>query len=484
MNLVVFSPSAFPQEQARFNNSVSPTMFGASSQLQATQASPQQPLPGQRVITPATVANLLNPAAGSASVNATVMDTLVDSTSQETQVELLRQNDHCSGRINESTGQGSLTQLPMIPPAAQTVESQFAATEHGVPGINTSLAIASVDDPEGGVRSYSVLPVENEGVGLPNMDMVCGDIKLGAWGNDSGRHFDGLLPPLPVDHEKQRYPEVVSDFGDKAFFNEQEISLFSDLGAYLSMEEIKLLLSDGPCFRIGVNELITPAVGTLFESVSSSSEPGANCESAANNNDTGYMLNAESVDGSTIEPMPQVIKDLPSVCSFPAFPVMLTDSAENAQQRIPDTQDRERPGSAKRQLNRTTKKKSLQLRNPGRFILGFLLEELSLPDDKRIIHWVSKELGVFSKEHHVNHELARRWGVRKKNKKMTYESLHRAIRCNYGKKGKAGNIEHLVFGIDGQSPPNAASPLYQFNMSSVSVKALFNLSKKSCVIDE
>lgn len=475
MDLVVFLPSTFPQAQARFDNSVKPPMLGASSQLQATQAFPQNPLPGQRVITPATVASLLNPvAAGSASVNTSVMDTLVESTSQETLVESLRQCDPCSGRINESTGQGSLTQSPMILPAAQTVESRFSAAEYDGPGINTSPAIASVDDPEGEIGSYSVLPVENVGFGLPNTDMIPGNLQLGVRVGDTGRYFEAL-------HEQQRYSEVVSDFGDKAFsavFDERQMSLMPGLGTYPSMEEVRLMLSDGPSFRIGMNELTTPEGDTLFRLVSSSSEPSTNSESAANNDDTGYVLKAESIADLRMEPVAQVIVDLPSVCGSPAFPAMLADRDESGQQHIPNTQDRKRSGSANRKLNRTTEKKSCQLSNPGRYILGFLLEELNLPDEKRIIHWEIEERGIFRKDQYVNHELARRWGVKKKNKKMTYESLHRAIRSNYGKKHESGNIKHLVYGIDGQSSVNSTSPLYQFNLSSVTVKELISLCKK------
>ena len=428
MNLVGFSPSALPQGQASFNDSVNPLMFGVSSQLQSTQASPQNPLPGQRVITPATVANLLNPvAAGSASVNARVMDTLVEST--DTLVESLSQCAPCSGRINESTGLGSLTQLPMMLSAAQTVESRFSAAEYDGLNINASPVIASVDDLEGEIGSYS---------------------------------------------------EVVSDFGDKAFsalFDEREIPLIPGLGTYPSMEEVKLMLSDGPHFRVGMNELITPEGGTLFGWVSSSSEPVTSFESAANDDDTGYVLKAESIADPRMEPVPLAIEDLPSVCSSPAFPALL---AETGQQRIPDTQDRKSPGSANRELERTTKRKGGQFSNPRRYILGFLFEELNLPDDKRIIHWVNKKLGIFRKDLWVNHELARRWGLNKKNENMKYENLHRAIRSNYEKDGKdgkdgKGNLKHLVYGIDGQSPLNPRSPLYQFNMSSVSVKAIISL---------
>ena len=477
MNSVVFSPSSFPQVQARVDNSVYQPMSGASSQLQAMQASPQNPLPGQRVITPATVANLLNPA-GSASVNTSVMDTLVESTSQETLVESLRQCDPCSGRINESTGQGSLTQLLMMLPAAQTVESRISAAEYDGPDINTSPAIAPVDDPEGEIGSYSVLPVENVGVGLSITDTIPGNLQLGVRNDDTGRYFEALIQAL---HEQQRYSEAVSDFGDKTFsalFDERQMSLMPVPGTYPLMEEVRLMLSDGPHFRIGMNELTTPEGDALFRLVSSSSEPSTNSESAANNDDTGYVLRAESIADSRMEPVPQVIEDLPSVCGSPAFPAMLADRAGIGQQRIPDTQDRESPGSAKRNLSGTTKKKCLQFGNPGKFILGFLLEELNLPDEERIIHWVNQELGIFRKDQDANLELTRRWGIRKKNKKMTYQSLHRAIRSNYKKEHVAGNIKHLVFGIDGKSPVNPMSPLYQFNMSSLIVKTLFSIYKK------
>lgn len=476
MNLVVFSPPAFPQEQARCNNSVSPTMFGASSQLQATQAFPQNPLPGHRVITPAMVSNLLNPvSAGSASVNTSVMGTLVESTSQETLVESLRQCDPCSWMINESTGQGSLTQLPTTLPAAQTVESRFSAAEYDGPG---SLAIASVGDPAGDIGSCSVLPVENVGVGLPNTRMIFGN--LGEMVGNTGRYFEAL-------HEQQQYSEAVSNFGDEAFsavFDERQMSLILGLGNCPSLEEIRLMLSNGPPFRIGMNELTMPGGGTLFRPVSSSYEPSTNSESPANNDDTGYVLQAESLADSRMEPVPQVIEDRPSVCRSRALRAMLAERSKIRLKRIPDTQDRKRPKSANRKLNRATRKKNFQLNNPGRYIVGFLLEELSLPDDKRIIHWVNQELGIFKKDQCVNNELARRWGVRKKNKKMTYESLHRAIRCNYEKKHQAGNLKHLVYGIDGESPSNPASPLYQFNMSSVTVKEIINSYKKNNLVGQ
>lgn len=476
MNLVVFSPSAFPQAQARFDNSVNPPVFGASSRLQVTPASPQNPLPGQRLITPATVANWLNPvAAGSASVSTSVMDTLVDSTSQETLVESLRQCDPCSWIINDSTGQGSLTQLPMTLPAVQTVESRFSAAEYGGPGINSYPAIASVDDPEGGIESYSVLPVENVGVGLPNTVMISGNHQLGERVGDTGRYFEAL-------HEQQQYSEMVSGFVNKPFsavFDQGQMPFVPDLFAGPSLEELMLMLSDGPPFRVGMDMLSTPEGDTLFRSVSSSSEPGTNSEPAAHNDDTGYVPAVESIAKSRLEPVPRVIEDLPSVCSSLALPAMLADTAESGQQRIPDTQDRKSPGSANRKVNRTTKKKNCQLSNPGKYILGFLLEELNLPDDKRIIHWEIQERGIFRKDQHINHELARRWGIKKNNKNMKYESLHRAIRSNYGKKHEAGNLKHLVFGIDGQSPVNTTSPLYQFNMSSVAVKEHISLCKKN-----
>lgn len=484
MNLVVFSPSAFPQAQARVDNSVKPPMFGAFSQFHATQASPQNPLPGQRVITPATVANLLNPvAAGSASVNTSVMDTLVESTSQETLGESLRRCDPCSGRINESTGQGSLTQLPMILPAAQTVESRFSAAEYGGPGINTSAAIASVDDPEGAIGSYSVLPVENVGVGLPNTVMIPGNLQLGIRNDDSGRYYDTLIQAL---HEQQRYSEAVSDFGDtplSAVFDQRQMSLMPVPGTYPSMEEVRLMLSDGPHFRIGMNELTMPEGDTLFRLVSSSSEPSTNSGSAVNN-DTGYELKAESIAHSRMEPVPQVIEDLPSVCSSPAFPAMLADRAGSGQQRIPDTQDRKSSESANWKLNRMSAKKIRQLSNSGRYIIGFLFEELNLPDEERIIHWVIEDRGIFSKAQHINKQLANRWGKKKNNENMKYESFHRAIRSNYGNKHKAANIKHLVFGIDGKSPANSTSPLYQFNMRSQVVKNLFSLYKERIVQDE
>ncbi len=476
MNLVVLSPSAFPQAQARFDNSVKPPMFGASSQLQPTLASPQNPLPGQRVITPAAVANRLNPvAAGSASVCTSVMDTLVDSTSQETPVESLRQCDPCSWRINDSTGQGSLTQLPMTLPAVQTVESRFSAAECGGPGINSYPTIASVDDPEGGMESYSALPVENVGVELPNTVLISGNHQLGERVGDTGRYFEAL-------HEQQQYSEMVSGFVNKPFsavFDHGQMPFKPDLFAGPPLEELMLMLSDGPPFRIETDKLTTPEGDTLFRSVSSSSEPGTNSELAAHNDDTGYVLTVESIANSKLEPVPEVIEDLSSVCSSLALPALLADRAEIGQQRIPDTQDRKSRGSANRKVNRTTKKKSCQLSNPGKYILGFLLEELNLPDDKRIIHWEIQERGIFRKDQHINHELARRWGIKKNNKKMKYESLHRAIRCNYGKKHEAGNLKHLVFGIDGQSPVNSTSPLYQFNMSSVAVKELISLCNKN-----
>ncbi|WP_257266913.1 ETS domain-containing protein, partial [Endozoicomonas sp. ONNA2] len=116
---------------------------------------------------------------------------------------------------------------------------------------------------------------------------------------------------------------------------------------------------------------------------------------------------------------------------------------------------------------------------PSGKIPGFLLEELNLPEEKRIIHWVNEECGIFRKDQSANDERARRWGVKKGNTNMTYDKLHRAIRYNYKNNHKSGSLTHLSFGIYGQSEGHKVSPFYQFDMGNKDVRGQIDYFKNN-----
>ncbi|XP_041074010.1 ETS-related transcription factor Elf-5-like [Polyodon spathula] len=80
---------------------------------------------------------------------------------------------------------------------------------------------------------------------------------------------------------------------------------------------------------------------------------------------------------------------------------------------------------------------ALKRSNPRSPHLWEFLRDLLLTPTQGILEWEDKEHGVFRVVN--SEELARGWGQRKKNDRMTYEKLSRALRYYY----KNGILEHV-----------------------------------------
>ena len=285
---------------------------------------------------------------------------------------------------------------------------------------------------------------------------------------------------------------LASIVNDEELFDELHTSLFPELDTELSNEEVGQMLSGGSHFITGTDELLKPWLATSPGSIRSLSEKSPDSESVHSDDsdseisigentivpDHGIASRAQLLADPGIERVFQVTSELPSFYSSPVVPAMLANITETAGEDELGAKVRKRRRPEHYEVAGASKGKNKKANShPDKCLIGFLFQELYLPNEKRIIHWEIEKEGIYRVDRLEMGKLAKRWGDKKNNKKMTYDKFHRAIRGNYKTETNAGVITHLIYGIDGKSTKNIRSPYYQFDLDDQKVKDLMEYFK-------